>query len=192
MPGFTKNVVIFQGLFLIVFALYAAEKKKVRTIVVAKEAVAAEAPPEVIETRNLDELYRQLKKKPFFESPIDGVKIEKLKASIRISLQSDELYREGESSVEETWQPALDSIGDSLFVYLQNRFRVTFIGYANTESEPFRFSSGRAEWLYRYYESKYHLSAKSNAENLKRVFYISGGGAIQNGKRIEIEVREYE
>ena len=194
MPASIKSPILYQGLFLIVFALYSVEKRKVHATVVSKDVEASESQGVEVQTRNLDELYRQLKKSSFFETPQDGVKIEKLKTSIKVSFQSDELYRDGEVAVEETWYSELDQMARALFPFLQNRFRVTFIGYASTENDPYQFSSERAEWVYRFYEGKYHFNQGSKGAMAvpKKVFFISGGGSLPNGKRLELEIREID
>ncbi len=192
-----QNAVIYQGLFLIAFALYAKEQNESHPIVIQKETVIAQ--PEITPTRpesqTLSALYQELKSKEVFQTPVDGVKLTQLGTAIQVSLQSDELYRDGEAAIEETWYPMIDQIGSALFPRVDQSFKVSFVGYANSLNEresrsaafqqsPYLFSASRAEWLFRYYDSHFHLKSE------QRSFYMTGAGAVPNGKRVEIWIEE--
>ncbi len=184
MHASTRGLAVYQGLFLIMFALYSVEKKRSFKSVTTHSEGDSVVSLEEVPTRSLEELYRKLKKLPFFEKPLDGIRVIRQKSSILIVLESDELYRSGsEIEISDTWYPTLDKIAESLFPLLKNRFRVTFIGYANEEGQSARFSSERAEWVLRYFEKDFRALSKKS-------FFISGAALRSNSKRIEIEIRD--
>lgn len=178
------------------FGLYANERNEAHPVLIQNEVRAAlPVPATASQHPQLELLYLRLKNAEIFKVPKDGVILLKTEEFIQISLQSDELYRSGEVAMETTWFSMLDQIGNLLFSNKASVFQFNFIGFANSLNEnetrgaafqesPYLFSSSRAEWLFRYYESKYHLKAG------KQVYLISGAGAIPNGKRIEVRITE--
>lgn len=182
---------MYQGLFLIFFALFAAEVRKEK--LASSVSLDLKKAPQFL-SPDLDTLYRKLKAISVFQSPVDGLTIKQKSNSILIALQSDELYVEGEMGVRESWYALLDQIEVAVIPELGTNFKIQFIGYANSTSNRenvsiamtksvYLFSASRAEWLLQYYQGKFHLKPNPN-------FSIAGGGAIPNGKRLELVITE--
>ena len=169
------------------------EKQKSHVRVAAPDV---QEEPKDTQSKNLDELYKKLKTLSAFEAPADGVSLVKKSSGLQISIQSDELYRDGEVGVQETWYSALDQIANAVFPEIGTRFKVQILAYANSLNErekssialtksPYLFSASRAEWLLQYYESHFNLKLGKN-------YSVAGGGAIPNGKRVEILITDLE
>ena len=188
-----KNPAIYQGLFLIFVALFAAERQKNRSI--------PEANAETVIVQNegsptLFALYPKLKSLSVFQSQIEGLAIAQKPHEIVISLQEDDLYTEGEVAVNENWRAILDQLTTSVFPELTPHYQVEIVGFANSLSEkervsvamtksPWVFSAKRAEWVLQYIDGR--ISRASSPK-----LTISGAGAVPNGKRLEIRIRDLE
>ena len=197
MERIKQNSVIFQGLFLIAFALYAKERNASHPLIIQNKTIVAapEAIEEEHQSPSLNGLYSKLKSLSIFLVPVDGVKLLRTDTAVVISLQSDELYRDGEVAIEETWFPMIEQIGNAVFPVLDPGLKLSFVGFANSLNEaesksaafqqsPYLFSTSRAEWLFRYYDSKFRIKTD------KRIPIMSGAGAIPNGKRVELRIEE--
>jgi flagellar motor protein MotB len=153
-----KQTVVYQGLFLIAFALYANERNQAHPVVIQKEIAEPSAPGEIPAAPELVALYQKLKIASVFTTPIDGVSLTSAPRALSIRIQSDELYPDGsEVAVEETWQPVLDQIGDALFAAGEPTVDLIFSVSTTLEKDAFTVSSARANWVLRYLERKYRF-----------------------------------
>ena len=157
-----KNTAVYQGLFLMAIGLYAEERsqKHEKTIIVQKESTpaVAEVTPELPSAPELDSIYKKLKIAPVFRTAIDGVTLSKSPRTLRIRMKSEELYREGEIAMEETWLSVLDQIGNALFETGEPKADLTFASNASsTEKNSLLIASQRGDWVLRYLNRKYRF-----------------------------------
>ena len=187
-----KNQAIYQGLFLIFVALFAAERQKTKAIPAASAETVEVQGNEP--SRSLMSLYQEMKSHSLFHSQIEGLSLNLKPHEIQITLQEDDLYNEGEVALNENWRPILDQIASTVLPDLKGAYRVEILGFANALSEkekasvamtksPFVFSANRAEWILQYLDSHWTHSISSQV-------VIAGAGAVPNGKRFEIRIQE--
>ena len=157
MKALSKQTVVYQGLFLIALGLYAQERNSAHPFLIQKETAPSLVAADIPSSPELDTIYKRLKNSPVFSTPIDGLTLTKNVRTIRIDLQSEEIYRSGEIAVEETWLPVLDQIGNALFEGGEPKADLLFAGNSQEEKDAFTTSSTRAEWLLHYFNRKYQL-----------------------------------
>jgi hypothetical protein len=150
-----KQTTLYQGLFLIAFALYANERNQAHPILIQK--IADTTPVEISLPAEVDSLYQKLKASPLFATPIDGVTLIKGKQDVRVQLKSDELYRNDEIAMEETWLPVLDQVGTLLFQEGEPKCALTFSSNSSVDHDEFSISSQRAEWVLHYLNRKFQF-----------------------------------
>jgi hypothetical protein len=153
-----KLVTVYQGLFLIAFALYASERNRIHRVLSVPSSPEHQELTE-IQSPELRSLYQKLKVAPVFSTTIDGVSLSHSLEEIKIQLKSEELYQGDETAIEETWLPVLDQIGNVLFAGSSDapKFGIVFSSNAPFEKDAFSFSSQRAEWVLRYFNRKFPL-----------------------------------
>jgi hypothetical protein len=157
MKAIGKQTAIYQGLFLIALGLYAQERNSAHPVLIQKETIPSLAAADIPSSPELDAIYKKIKISPVFARPIDGLTLSKSARTIRIDLQSDEIYKSGEIAVEETWLPVLDQIGSAIFTGMELKADVMFVGTAQEEKDAFMTSGARGEWLLHYFNRKYQL-----------------------------------
>jgi hypothetical protein len=184
-----KHSVIFQGLFLMAFGLFASERMRAKTpSATVKMAESSESNPNP-DAHALDVLYRMLLKSEAFRTPVSGLRIRLAPGKVVISLQNEELYSGDSVALDETVQPVLDRIASSLLPLLAPEFQVrvqAFIEGATEEhgvsafkqETAYSLATKRAEWLLHYLETRHQSRAKGR-------FWI-GAGVAGTNKRIEL------
>ena len=146
-----NRTVIYQGLFLMAFGLYAnATRSPGNKAVPAPES----RPRDTLEKRAasqdepLQELYDDLQRIPVFQGKIEGVELEVSGDSILIEIRSEELYRPASVEVEPVWHSTLIQIGQELYSELDPGLALEITGFGP-------LGESRAKWLSEYFKSQF-------------------------------------
>lgn len=188
---------VYLGLFLLMFGLYAAERSKAPVVSVPVVPVVVDETPESVEYHSaLTNLFRRLKVLPLLKSPIDGVKISQNKNGILLTVQSEDLYRDGEVAMRDTWVPLFEEVFMKISSEVGHQIKVQIKGFANEgntiesrslpmsqKATPYLFAASRADWLLKELASRIHFQLNPD-------FSIASGGAVPKGKRIEVLISE--
>jgi outer membrane protein OmpA-like peptidoglycan-associated protein len=188
-----KQGVIYLGLFIMVFGLYAAQLKKNSAVKNTKISMMVPEDEEVkIAQTRIQLLYDQVFEASVFKNKVSGVSLKPMSPPVKndftISFSGDEIYTGGDFSIHESWGTVLDFLAG--VIKSAPGLEVEVSGFANENdpreksptdygSSPFAFSFARAEWLAHYFERKHGLV-------IKKTFVLRGMGAIPQGKRIDL------
>ena len=153
--------IIYLGLFLIAFGLYASQIKKIpRASEVKPVTSLVESTPVPAPQNRIQVLYDKISAQKIFSNTVDGVKLTPSHAPIKndfiITLYGDEMFSDENFSISTSWTNVLDQIADFFKPELGLKMEIT--GYADAdntrEQKPsdygnsaYAFSYARAEWL---------------------------------------------
>lgn len=191
-----KQSVIYLGLFLMMFGLYAAQLKKKAAVKTQSETPALVTEEEEIkrtQTR-VQLLYEKVSALSVFRTRISGIRLlpasPPVKNDFMISLSGDEIYNDGGFSIHESWGTVLDSL--AVIIKAEPGLSLEISGFADENnpkekaasdygSSALAFSYARAEWLAHYFERKHGIE-------IQKTFVLRGMGAIPMGKRIDLRL----
>jgi flagellar motor protein MotB len=207
-----KNSVLFMGLFLMAFALYANERNQVPVTVVAPqgqatevtvqdvpvtgpnkpvvEGVSSDAPSKGADTK-LQALFQSFVTDSLFSTHADGLKLVREPRAIMIQLYGDDVFSEGEIEIRETWYSVLDRIAAKLTKEeFQKGLKVEIRGFADEASQRELKSSdfGRSDFSFSFARAEWlarYFERKWRIP-LQEVFTLKGMGARPYGKKVEL------
>ena len=184
-----------MGLFLIMTALYAVEKRKsIKTDAdyhaTRPTAVQGVKPNTIDEFEKLHELWAALSQESFFQNPTEGIELTRDPHTVMVRFSGDEVYKDGEAAMRSNWISVLDRLAAVLNPEVRQGMRIELKGFADEDSgnerlawdigqSEYAFSFLRAEWVYRYFEGKWRVP-------LKTLFSIRGMGGYPQGRSVEI------
>jgi hypothetical protein len=195
-----KSPVVYVGLFLIAFSLYAASLKKENH---SKSGITPAAPVEEVVnaepvTPNAKLLALNAKFSQVFKSKDlpDGLRFERGindfsgTPEVKIVWSGEDIYRAGDFSIRETLYPVIDRMGKLLRAELANGLRVEIRGFADLDDEvertagdygksSYAFSYARSEWLAHYLEHHNEIELHDRVQ-------LKGMGAVEKGRKLEV------
>ena len=207
-----KNSVLFMGLFLMAFALYANERNQVPVTVVAPsgqatevtvsdvpasgpnrpviEGVGSDAPAKGSDVKLLA-FFQTLVNDPLFSTHADGLRLVREPRAVMIQLYGDDVFAEGEVEIRESWYSVLDRIASKLTKEeFQKGLKVEVRGFADEassrEQKPSDF--GRSDFAFSFARAEWlarYFERKWRIP-LQEVFTLKGMGARPYGKKIEL------
>ncbi len=183
---------VFLGLFLITFGLYASQlKKKAITEKSRLTTLLAPAPTAKPQTR-IQVLYEIVSSQKYFSNRISGIRLTPTHAQVKndftITYSGEEIFSDEGFSIHESLRTSLDSLVE--IMKAQHGLKVEISGYADADnpkekkpsdygSSALTFSFARAEWLAHYFERKHGIL-------ISKYFILRGMGAVPQGKKIEL------
>jgi len=208
-----KNPVVFLGLFLMAFALYANERRQLEAQPKTKSEAAgpisatnengvsvitvppSSAPPVVETARTADPqlkaLFQSFLQDSIFSGRTDGIRIALEPEGLLIQLSGDDVFAEGEPSVRESWYPAIDRIAEKLTpAEFKKGLKVEVRGFADEASEKERSPGdfGHSDFLFSFSRAEWlaRYFERKWRMPLKEVFTIKAMGARPYGKKVEL------
>lgn len=187
-----KQGVIYLGLFLMVFGLYAAQLKKKPPVKNELASSAYEQEPEefkIAQTR-IQLLYDQVSEASVFKNKTVGIRLTPAQAPVRnefrVTFSGEEVFKEGDFAIHESWTTILDFLAG--LIKKEAGLHVEISGFADQDSmreksasdygsSALTFSFARAEWLAHYFERKHGIS-------IQKTFVLRGMGAVPQGRKI--------
>ncbi len=158
-----RGVAVYQGLFLMVFGLYASK-------VPVSSILKVSAPPSQVlqsgETPIMDPILKvnqELEKIPVFQGKIEGVELKASGRSLQIEIRSEDLYRPGAIEIEPVWHSSLIQIGQEVYSELDPVLQLEITGFG-------ALGESRAKWLSGYFKNQF----QGRKNTLIRLFVVDG------------------
>ena len=187
-----KQGLIYLGLFLITFGLYAAQlKKKPRVENKVVPSLVTQLQPDVPQAR-IQILYDKIYSEKMFASKISGIKLTPshppVNSDFIITFFGEDVFTDEGFSIHESFGSTLDFLAQ--LIKAEHGLTVEISGFADLGnaheekssdygSSPLAFSFARAEWLAHYFEQKFGIS-------IPKTLILRGMGAVPQGKKIEL------
>jgi flagellar motor protein MotB len=189
-----KFPVVYVGLFLIAFALYAAEAKKPATVITMPAPAPKASIAKITQESKLAALQSKLTEALTTNALPDGIlmvqSVNRYSGASELLLRwsGDDMYAAGDFAIRETWYTLIDRMAAVIQAELKNGLEVEIRGYADSEDpvekspsdygkSAYAFSFARAEWLARYLERKDQIEIEPH-------FQLKGMGASESGRKI--------
>jgi hypothetical protein len=153
-----KSSVLYQGLFLIAFALYADSRlHKTDTA----DSNGATGPYSTLSTHAtrlplaLDLLRQELALIPIFRAKVPGVSLSILDEQVLIAFEGEDLYREGGVEIEAVWTSALEQIGTVVYQHLDPALELAIVGFGDgADQDGVTQGELRAKWIEHFFASQ--------------------------------------
>jgi flagellar motor protein MotB len=206
-----KNPVLFMGLFLITFGLFAKERMRPHTVSVSEGVQASslnvvDVPdsktPAVIEGRDsntpsrgsnlkVQALFQNFMSDALLASKADGMRLAREPNAMMVQLYGEDVFADGATDVHESWYPVLDRIAAKLTAdEFKKGLRVEIRGFADEasprEQKPSDF--GRSDFAFSFARAEWlarYFERKWRIP-LQEAFTLKGMGARPYGKKLEI------
>ena len=184
---------IYIGLFLIAFGLYASQlKKKPHVENKPVETPMLEPTPASASQARIQVLYEKILADKMFTSKIGGIKLTPARPPVNndftITFTGDEIFTNEGFSIHESLASTLDFLAET--IKSEHGLMVEISGYADANSvlevkpsdygsSALAFSFARAEWLAHYFEQTHGIS-------VSKTLILRGMGAVPQGKKVEL------
>ena len=179
-----KSGVIYQGLFLIAFALYAEGQRRVfRSEVQTNDSIPVGVKTESRTHRPfLAKLEEDLRLIPVFQGKLEGFTLEVLDQGVLMTLESDELFRAHAISVDSSWFSTLEQIGAKVYSNPDPDalLEIEVSGEAGSPEKDLGLK--RAGWIQAYFQSHFQ-------EKKERAVRLRQGDLVPRGNRICFRIR---
>ena len=180
-----KSAVLYQGLFLIAFALYAETKIHASGEAGLGQPTGAYSSLSTHATRlplALDLLRQELAQMPIFRAKIPGVVLSILDEQVLIAFEGDDLYREGSVEVGEIWISALEQIGVAVYQHLDPSLELSIVGFGSgADQNGLTQGELRAKWIGNFFASRHESGALPKMK-------VLDGGKGSGVPRFELKV----
>jgi hypothetical protein len=168
-----KSSVLYQGLFLIAFALYADSRMHATGTTGTSGGSGTYSSLSTHATHlplALDLLRQELAQIPIFRAKVPGVTLSILDEQVLIAFEGDDLYREGATEVEAIWASALEQIGSAVYQHLDPALQLTIVGFGTgMDQEGSSQGTLRAKWIEHFFGSR------SDGGEKPKVTVLDGG-----------------
>jgi flagellar motor protein MotB len=209
--GIVKDSVLYMGLFLMAFVLYANERNRpaearpsdTDTEAAAKvadstpavnrpviESVPSDLPAHGADAK-IQALFQIFLSDAMFSRPADGLRLVREPRAIEIQLYGDDVFTEGEIAVRESWYPVIDRIAEKLTAdEFKKGLKVEIRGFADEASQREVRSSdfGHSDFTFSFARAEWlarYLERKWGI-SLQDVFTLKGMGSRPYGKKVEV------
>jgi flagellar motor protein MotB len=195
--------VLFLGLFVIFFGLYAREHQRMAragagaSVVPVPQSVPAPAAAEqaasgaIPVSQRVRELTDALQGDSLFQVHADGLTARYEPDAVTVSFGGDDVYAEGHFAFRETWYTSLDRLASILQPFVARGLRIEITGYTDLGSakerrptdygeSDYALSFARAEWVARFLERRALIPIQERVR-------LTGSGSVKTGRRVDLK-----
>lgn len=178
-----KSSILYQGLFLMAFALYVQAKNAHAPSAFAPQIASVPTsssggePEKFLLPLSLDLLQRELRMIPALRAGVEGLRLGSSSDGVMVSIRSPDLYRRNSDAVESAWLPTLDQLGGPVYSTLDPELELRIRVYGENSRE-------KGVWILQYFENHFQSEKKKDAA----VENVSRGG--EGEERIELLIRK--